>query len=57
MTVLANAIRNGNKCCLLASRGRHELSLSGELEIESGICAADEENDTEITSADVERGY
>lgn len=54
MADLTDAVGNSDKSSLLATWGGHESSFPTELEIETGVGAADEENETKIAGTNVE---
>jgi len=54
MARLTNAIRNRNKRRLLAPRRGDKRRLPAQLQVEAGVGAADEQDETDVAGADVE---
>ena len=53
MASLADTVGNSNQCGFLASRSRHHCSLPGELQVETTVCARDEQEEAEVARAGI----
>lgn len=54
MAGLTDAVGNSNQSSLFTSRGRNKCCLPTELKIKTRVCAADEQDKTDIASSDIE---
>lgn len=57
MADLTDAVGDGNQRCLLTAGCRNQCRFPAELQIEAGIGAADEKDEAEVASANIERPY
>ena len=54
MAHLTDAVGNSNKSCLFTPGSGNKRSLPAELQVEAGVCTADEEDQAEVSGADVQ---
>ena len=55
MAALADAVGDGNQGSLLRTRCRHERRLPRQLQVEARVGAADQEHESKVARAHVER--